>query len=476
MEDDGNMEGREEPMRIEEPVRTEEPEAVEEIPDFDIQEEVKKGAEEKEFEGMEEEALREGGENLYLREKVRAIELGWHKEKNKELELKVKEMEEKERAPRAYTRLGQRDSEAMEDKMERMEENMERMVEKEKDLKDKVLELMKELEEARSMEKVKLVEKAKEASLANEAMKKVSLSPVLRSQGIREKQRVPGNEASSSSDSGNGNIASSSWDTGSGRGKVSFGSRAANSSGTGKFGKERKVKSGEGGSWGTHGNKRVKTESEQEVGGFGRTEVRGGVRITAELAAYYHKNWKIWYKESVEVDFKGVGPNRGWKFLADLNKEELKRVSLSIKDNTGMGVRRDMKVELMEKRLQGVETELKKLQFFYMERRRLWLEEGDRKGWKDELAERETVVVVKAPFKPVLKAIQEIKEEWEYWKGTLGNERAARVRAFFGKLTRDHLFWICNPEQCWSRFVWKDERMEGWKMMNGRLVRKFHAG
>ena len=213
--------------------------------------------------------------------------------KNKELELKVEELEENERAPRAYTRLCQRDSEAMDDKMERMEEKMERMLEKEKDLKDKVIELMEELEEARSMEKVKMVEKAKEASLANEAMKRVSLPPVLRSQDIREKQRVLGNEASSSSDSGNGNRASSSWDTGSGGGKVPFGSRAANNSGTGKFGKERKVKSGEGGSWGTHGNKRVKTESEQVVGGFGRTEVRGGVRITAELAAYYHKNWKI---------------------------------------------------------------------------------------------------------------------------------------------------------------------------------------
>ena len=143
---------------------------------------------------------------------------------------------------------------------------------------------MEELEEARSMEKVKMVEKAKEASLANEAMKRVSLPPVLRSQDIREKQRVLGNEASSSSDSGNGNRASCSWGTG---------NRAANDSGTGKFGKERKVTSGEGGSWGTHGNKRVKTESEQVVGGFGRTEVRGGVRITAELAAYYHKNWKI---------------------------------------------------------------------------------------------------------------------------------------------------------------------------------------
>ena len=48
------------------------------------------------------------------------------------------------------------------------------------------------------------------------------------------------------------------------------------------------------------------------------------------------------------------------------------------------------------------------------------MESGERKGWKDELAEKETEMVVKGPFKPVLKAIQVIKEEWKYWKGILG--------------------------------------------------------
>ena len=45
---------------------------MEEISDSDIQEEVKKKAEEKEFREMEEEALLEGGENLHLREKALA--------------------------------------------------------------------------------------------------------------------------------------------------------------------------------------------------------------------------------------------------------------------------------------------------------------------------------------------------------------------------------------------------------------------
>ena len=86
------------------------------------------------------------------------------------------------------------------------------------------------------------------------------------------------------------------------------------------------------------------------------------------------------------------------------------------------------------------------------------MESGERKGWKDELAEKETEMVVKGPFKQVLKAIQVIKEEWKYWKGILGNERATRMGKCFGKVTRDHLFWICNPEQCWSVQVHLKER------------------
>ena len=106
--------------------------------------------------------------------------------------------------------------------------------------------------------------------------------------------------------------------------------RAGSSKGpTPRWGKERgRGNDGYGNSRGkepmSSERKRGRMEVEQAVGGFGRTEVRGGVRITAELAAYYHKNWKIWQQESVEVDFKGVGPNRGWTFLADLSKEELK--------------------------------------------------------------------------------------------------------------------------------------------------------
>ena len=68
------------------------------------------------------------------------------------------------------------------------------------------------------------------------------------------------------------------------------------------------------------------------------------------------------------------------------------------------------------------------------------------------------VVNVRGLFRPVLKAIIEIKEKWKHWNWTLGNERAIRVTVCFGKLTRDHLFWICNPEQCWSVQVHLKER------------------
>ena len=210
---------------------------------------------------------------------------------------------------------------------------------------------------------------------------------------------------------------------------------------------ERKERSGKDESWGNSERKRTRMEPEQEVvGGFGRMKVREGVRITAEPAAFYHKNRKIWQRDLVKVDFKGIEPNRGWSFLEDISKEELRRIDYSIKDDTGMTVRGDLKVEVIEKRLQSLETEVRKLQFYFMGRRRHWLESGERKGWKDALAERETEMVVKGPFKQVLKAIQEIKEEWKNWKRTLGNERATRVRECFGRLTRDRLFWICNPD------------------------------
>ena len=414
---------------------------------------------------MEEEAsLLKEGEELLLKEKVlmQLLEVG--RERNYVLEGKVAEMEETEVTLRAFTRLCQKDVMIMEGRMERSQK-------RELELKAQVLELMRELGEIRK-EKVPLEDTVRvslanevlakvdlvEESMANEPVKEVVVPPVaevnFRSLDIREKvvKVDDSNSGSSSSTSSNGMSDGSgkgrAWGKGSEKGKGK-----APVDGSGKTIMGRKVKSSAEEDWGNSENKRSRTELDQGVGGFGRTEVRGGVRITAELAAYYHKNWKIWYRDSVKVDFKGIGPNRGWKFLADVSKEELRRVNFSIKDNTGMAVRGDMDVRVIINRLEGLETEIRRLQFYYMERRRNWLESGERKGWKDELAEKETEMVVRGPFKPVLKAIQVIKEEWKYWKGILGNERATRVRECFGKVTRDHLFWICNPEQCWSRFI-----------------------
>ena len=163
----------------------------------------------------------------------------------------------------------------------------------------------------------------------------------------------------------------STWGKGSEKGK---GKAPVGSSGNRKIGMDRKVNSGAEEDWGNSDKKRTRTELDQGVGGFGRTEVRGGVRITAELAAYYHnKNLKIWYRDSVKVDFKGIGPNtnRGWTFLADVSKEELRRVNFSIKDNTGMAVRGAMEVRVIVNRLKGLETKIRRLQFYYMERRRI---------------------------------------------------------------------------------------------------------
>ena len=79
----------------------------------------------------------------------------------------------------------------------------------------------------------------------------------------------------------------STWGKGSEKGK---GKAPVGSSGNRKIGMDRKVNSGAEEDWGNSDRKRTRTELDQGVGGFGRTEVRGGVRITAELAAYYHKN------------------------------------------------------------------------------------------------------------------------------------------------------------------------------------------
>ena len=372
----------------------------------------------KEMEDKEEEELLQ--EDLELREKALTTALEGEKERNRRLEITVEELRENDKALRSYTKLCQRDMKIMEGRLERMEG-------KEKELEDQILELMERLEEARAIGKAKLVKEEKVEPTVAEARKNepVTPEPRFRSMDIREKEMQ---------NAGSSKGPTPSWEKERGRGNDGYG----NGRGKEPMSSERK---------------RGRLEVEQAVGGFGRTEVRGGVRITAELAAYYHKNWKIWQQESVEVDFKGVGPNRGWTFLADLGKEELKRVSFRIKDCTGLAVKGGMEVEAMVKRLEGVESEVKKLQFFYMEGRRKWLDGGKRKGWKDELAERETEMVVRGPFRPVLKAIMEIKEEWKHWKGTLGNERANRVRECYGKMTRDHLFWVCNPEQCWSRFI-----------------------
>ena len=218
--------------------------------------------------------------------------------------------------------------------------------------------------------------------MANEAVKGIVGPPVaevhFRSEDIREKVKVVKVYGSSSGSSGStssnwmsdGSGKGSTWGKGSEKGK---GKAPVGSSGNRKIGMDRKVNSGAEEDWGNSDRKRTRTELDQGVGGFGRTEVRGGVRITAELAAYYHKNWKIWYRDSLKVDFKGIGPNtnRGWTFLADVSKEELRRVNFSIKDHTGMAVRGDMEVRVIVNRLEGLETAIRRLQFYYMERRRI---------------------------------------------------------------------------------------------------------
>ena len=236
----------------------------------------------------EEELLQE---DLELREKALTIALEGEKERNRKLEMTVEELRDNEKALRSYTKLCQRDMEIVEGRLERMEG-------KEKELEDPILELMERLEEARAIGKAKLVKEEKVEPTAAEARKNepVTPEPRFRSMDIREKEKQ---------NAGSSKGPTPRWGKERGRGNDGYG----NSRGKEPMSSERK---------------RGRMEVEQAVGGFGRTEVRGGVRITAELAAYYHKNWKIWQQESVEVDFKGVGPNRGWTFLADLSKEELK--------------------------------------------------------------------------------------------------------------------------------------------------------
>lgn len=72
-----------------------------------------------------------------------------------------------------------------------------------------------------------------------------------------------------------------------GKGKVPV---ATSSSGYGRFGMYKKETSGKDESWGNDERKRTRMDPGQRVGGFGKTEVRDGVRITAELATFYHKN------------------------------------------------------------------------------------------------------------------------------------------------------------------------------------------
>ena len=196
--------------------------------------------------------------------------------------------------------------------------------------------------------------------MANEAVKGIVGPPVaevhFRSEDIREKVKVVKVDGSSSGSSGS---TSSNWmSDGSGKGSTwgkgsekCKGKAPVGSSGNRKIGMDRKVNSGAEEDWGNSDRKRTRTELDQGVGGFGRTEVRGGVRI----------------------DFKGIGPNtnRGWTFLADVSKEELRRVNFSIKDNTGMAVRGAMEVRVIVNRLKGLETKIRRLQFYYMERRRI---------------------------------------------------------------------------------------------------------
>ena len=116
------------------------------------------------------------------------------------------------------------------------------------------------------------------------------------------------------------------------------------------------------------------------------------------------------------MDFKGLRPNRGWNFLADLNREELKKMTLSIKDNTGL-VLRGIDGRCVRKEIGVVETELRKLQFLDMEKKRALVGKWGKEGMEGLTGGGRNGSGSKGSFKPVLKAIQEIKGEWEYWEG-----------------------------------------------------------
>ena len=178
------------------------------------QEEIKEGRkDEGDMDVIEEASLLKEDEELLLKAAVFMQLLEAEREKNKELEGKVAEMEENEVTLRAFTKLCQKDVDIMEGRVERSER-------KEKELKAQVLELIRELGEARSKERVALKEKKKvslvkkemekaaleekkKESLANEAMRGVSLPPVdafnFRSEHIREKERVVASSSGSSS-------------------------------------------------------------------------------------------------------------------------------------------------------------------------------------------------------------------------------------------------------------------------------------
>ena len=168
--------------------------------------------EEDNMETEEEASLLKEGEELLLEERVLMQILEVERERNCVLEGKVAEMEENDVTLRAFTKLCQKDVVIMEDRMERSQK-------KELELKAQVLELMRELGEARKekvsfedtervsladevMEKVELAEE----SMANEAVKGIVVPPVaevhFRSEDIREKVKVVKVDGSSSGSSG----------------------------------------------------------------------------------------------------------------------------------------------------------------------------------------------------------------------------------------------------------------------------------
>ena len=131
------------------------------------EEKEEKKKEEDNMETEEEASLLKEGEELLLKKRVLMQLLEVERERNCVLEGKVAEMEENVVTLRAFTKLCQKDVVIMEDRMERSQK-------KELELKAQVLELMRELGEARK-EKVSL-EETERVSLADEVMEKVELA------------------------------------------------------------------------------------------------------------------------------------------------------------------------------------------------------------------------------------------------------------------------------------------------------------